>query len=77
MSDKGIGVKMAAAKTYCIMRFFVNPVYDAYTVKTGLTLEEAQAHCKDPESSSNTCKTKDNMGRTMLYGGWFEGYSEE
>lgn len=48
-------------------------------IQTGLTLEEAQEHCADPETSSRTCsgKTADdeiiNGGNTV----WFDGYTEE
>lgn len=44
------------------------------TVKTGLSLEEAQEHCRDPESSSKTCKKSRNVQRTRERGPWFDGY---
>ena len=40
----------------------------------GLTLEEAQEHCSDPETSSSTCK---NKSREKKLGPWFDGYEEE
>lgn len=46
------------------------------TVKSGLTLEEAQAHCRDPETSSSTCKLRRNVKRTEERGAWFDGYYE-
>lgn len=46
------------------------------TVKTGLTLEEAQAHCKDPETSSVRATGYDACKRTEKYGPWFDGYEE-
>ena len=47
-------------KTYYIIRFFRDQANE--TRETGLTLEEAQTHCKDPSTSG-----KD----------WFDGYEEE
>jgi len=46
------------------------------TIKTGLTLEEAQAHCRDPQTSSRTCTTSAGRARTARYGAWFDGYDE-
>ena len=40
------------------MRFKGSP----RTIKTGLTLEQAQAHCRDPKTHGE---------------GWFDGYTEE
>lgn len=61
--------------TYKIIRFFQNRA--SLTIETGLTLEEAQAHCKDPETSSRTATTKVGTARTVVFGPWFDGYSEE
>jgi len=44
------------------------------TIKTNLTLSEAQAHCKDPETSSKTCQKPANTRRTKTMGPWFDGY---
>jgi hypothetical protein len=46
------------------------------TIKRGLTLEQAQAHCRDPETSSSTCKKPHNVRRTRERGPWFDGYTE-
>lgn len=43
----------------------------------GLTLEEAQAWCRDPETSSSTCEGATGKGLTEKYGPWFDGYEEE
>lgn len=49
-----------SATTYRIVRFRFKG--ENKTVRTGLTLEEAQAHCRDPKTSGD---------------GWFDGYEEE
>jgi len=51
--------------------------YPKRTIARGLTLEEAQAHCRDPETSSRTCKRAANIRRTKLRGPWFDGYDKE
>ncbi len=47
------------------------------TIQTGLTLEEAQAHCKDPETSSSTATSYVARKRTKERGAWFDGYESE
>ena len=49
--------------TYNIVRFF-NPLLEKedVVVRRGLTLEEAQEHCRDP--------------KTRQDGEWFDGYTE-
>ena len=47
-------------KTYKIIRFRFNG--NNKVLKTGLTLEQAQAHCSDAKSAGN---------------GWFDGYNVE
>lgn len=39
-------------------------------IKTGLTREEAVAHCQDPETSGSTCSDLSRRGR------WFDGFEE-
>lgn len=52
--------------TYQITRFICDPETGKVTregpIKSGLTLEEAQAHCRDDSTHGN---------------GWFDGYEEE
>jgi len=45
-------------------------------VARGLTLEQAQAHCKDPQTSSTTATTYTAKQRTKRYGPWFDSYEE-
>jgi len=46
-------------------------------VKTGLTLDEAQAHCSDPETSSSTATSVKALELTATHGPWFDGYDNE
>jgi hypothetical protein len=59
--------------TYKIIRFYQKDPDRNRVIRTGLTLEEAQAHCRDPETSSITCTRPENFA----YGRWFDGYTEE
>jgi hypothetical protein len=58
--------------TYKIVRFFR---HRKKTIKTGVTLEEAQAHCEDPESSYSTAKSPEAKRRIRERGAWFDGYT--
>ncbi len=64
-------------KTYRIVRFYRDQDRPNRTIKRGLTLAEAQAHCKDPETSAATCTSPTGRRRTRRLGHWFDGYSEE
>ena len=46
------------------------------TIKTGLSLAEAQAYCKDPNTSSKTATSAAARRRTAQNGPWFDGYEE-
>ena len=59
-------------RVYKIVRLFENS--GRQTVKTGLTLSEAQSHCQDPETSSRTATGATAMRRTANRGAWFDGY---
>ena len=62
-------------KTYKIIRFFNNAPNKV--ILTGLTLEEAQEHCKNPETSSRTATGLVEHTLTRNLGQWFDGYEEE
>jgi len=61
---------------YEIVRFYQDPNHPEAIVKTGLTLEAAQKHCRDPETSSSTCSNAAGLARTKARGPWFDGYRE-
>lgn len=61
--------------TYRIVRFYFEG--GRRIIKRGLTLDEAQTHCSDPETSSSTCKKAGNKRRTKICGAWFDGYEKE
>ena len=45
-------------------------------IKHHVTLEDAQEHCSDDETSSSTCTTTDGLKLTIKSGQWFDGYEE-
>ena len=62
-------------ETYEVTRMYMSG--KRKKILTGLTLEEAQAHCRDPETSSSTCTSKEGLARTSKHGPWFDGYESE
>ena len=46
------------------------------TIFTTNSLEVAQKHCRDPETSSRTCRLHAGIRRTQHYGEWFDVYYE-
>jgi len=70
--------------TYKIVRFFHGKAgADGHlqsrkrTIETGLSLDQVQEHCNDPESSSTTCINAAGRARTRKHGDWFDGYYRE
>ena len=61
-------------ETYKIIRFFFNDDVENIVIERGLTLKEAQSHCRDEETNSKTCSdyTLENEK-----GPWFDGYEKE
>jgi hypothetical protein len=63
--------------TYRIERMYFSDDFDTEVIRTGLTLEEAQEWCSDPETSSRTATLAEGVQRTARRGPWFDGYTEE
>ena len=59
---------------YRIVRMFLRGPSRKVRGMNRLTLEQAQAHCADPETSSRTCTRSDKRRITKAHGPWFEGY---
>ena len=61
-------------ENYRVVRFYFNRPRYRRTILDHVTLEQAQAHCQDPETSSRTCTLPANTRRTRRLGPWFDGY---
>jgi hypothetical protein len=62
--------------SYHIIRSYRDRPGRGRIIKRGLTLEEARAHCNDPETSSSTATSSEARKRTRQFGPWFDGYEE-
>lgn len=62
---------------YRIVRGYRNHPTSTRILQTGLTLVEAQAHCRNLETSSSTCTSFLGRDRTKKCGPWFDGYEED
>ena len=62
---------------YRVVRMFRDNSQANKIIATGLTLEEARAHCSDPETSSSTATGLAETILTKNFGPWFDGYEEE
>ena len=63
--------------SYKVVRFYKEEHVANQTLLTGLTQEQAQAHCKNPETDSATARSTAGVDRTRRLGPWFDGYEEE
>jgi hypothetical protein len=68
---------MEQRKRYNIRRLYFNRPGRGRIIARGLTLEEAQAHCSDPETSSSTCTRGAGRARTRRMGAWFDSYEDQ
>ncbi len=64
-------------ETYKIIRHYFRDDIPNEIITRGLTLAQAQAHCSDPETSSETAKGELAVERTKRVGPWFDGYDRE
>ena len=62
--------------TYRIIRLHKDD-YKPRVLSRGLTLEEAQRWCRDPETSSSTCEGETGKAYTEIHGAWFDAYEKE
>ncbi len=62
---------------YKIVRVYFYSGKRSRTIKRGLTLKQAKAHCSDFETSSSTCTKAVNKRRTAMYGPWFDSYTKD
>ena len=63
--------------TYRIVRLHRDDNRNRPCLRQGLTLEEAQEHCSDPETSYSTCEEEEGKEYTERHGAWFDAYEEE
>lgn len=68
-------MKTGNAQSYKIVRFFERG--GRRIIARRMTLEEAQAWCSNPETSSSTATSSTAKRRTARLGRWFDGYTEE
>lgn len=59
---------------YKIIRHYMRGPFRHRVIETSLTLEQAQEHCRDPETSSRTATSWRARERTKRHGAWFDGY---
>jgi hypothetical protein len=68
---------MTMADRYKIVRCYQDRNKRPRTIETGLTLEQAQEHCRDPETSSRTATGAAARRITRRNGPWFDGYEHD
>ena len=60
--------------TFKIVRMYFSDSIPRRTIERGLSLAEAQTHCRNPETSSRTATNPTARRRTKRLGAWFDGY---
>jgi hypothetical protein len=61
---------------YKVVRVYFNQPGSKRTILEGVTLEQAQKHCSNPETSSSTCKGSAGKARAKRLGPWFDCYEK-
>lgn len=61
---------------YEIVRMYQDANIPSRVIDVVPTLQAAQKHCRDPETSSKTATSKAAKARTRKYGPWFDGYQK-
>ncbi len=64
-------------QTYKIVRLYFRRGQKMRTIASGLTLQEAQEHCRDPETSWKTARSAVARKRTRDRGEWFDAFKAE
>lgn len=64
------------APVYLVVRNFKSGE-PGQVIEERLTLADAQAHCKDPETSSSTATSPEARKLTEERGDWFDSFEEE
>lgn len=63
--------------TYRIVRIYFDKTRRSRTIKRGLTLAEAQAHCRNPETNSRTATGRAALALTRRVGCWWDAYDAD
>jgi hypothetical protein len=72
--DDTLALPSGDMKKYNIVRHYFEKG-GRRVIDKGLTLDEAQAHCSDIETSSSTCTKPYPRSLTRKHGEWFDGYA--
>jgi hypothetical protein len=67
---------LTPAPRYKVVRYYRNRPGVQFVIASRLTLDQAQAYCRDPETSSSTATSEAAARRTKRYGPWFVGYEQ-
>jgi hypothetical protein len=71
-----VNTQQFSNQKYDIVRFYFDSSKSSRIILRNLTLEEAQRHCNDIETSSSTCTLPSKKAITRRNGAWFDGYQK-